>query len=506
MGMNQGYQDPNAKGMKQGNQDPNAKGMNQEYQDPNIMGMNQGYQDPNAMGMNQGYQDPNMMGMNQGYQDPNMMGMDQGYQDPNMMGMNQGYQDSTMEYQGGQSSDDEEGFVQSWMGALYNKAQTKKFNWCAAFFGPCYLLFRKIFSTGILVLILQVALMVICGLIEKNNVALGLGILTAVDLILFFGLGFGFYPLYKAFIKSQYKKLSLQITDSNQLMAAASKKGGTTPLGIVIYCIVMAIVIPVMAVTGLNLGVKKDNKDNTNQVANVVEEPTEEEFNFYEDYAIKYDPNNWFFDEEAKTLTKEDYTLEYKVAYKASDLNMDMSSLEGLSNLLKLLSDSFTAQAAQSNLQVEVGSKNFISSNGNYYAYIDISDSTSITRYYFVVIPDDEILLQFVLSADDTSVDYEVNVETIEMITNISKASKTENSDEDDEENENENQVSDDEEETNTTSNKTSNSTTNSTRSANETNTTKNTTKNTTSNTTKTNTTSNSTRSNTNTLNSIIND
>ena len=72
-------------------------------------------------------------------------------------------------------------------------------------------------------------------------------------------------------------------------------------------------------------------------------------------------------------------------------------------------------------MQVEQGSSNFIMKGNCYYSYFDIISQTSISRYYLVALPNDNILLQFVLSTDDTSIDYSTNIDVINMITSIEK-------------------------------------------------------------------------------------
>ena len=108
-------------------------------------------------------------------------------------------------------------------------------------------------------------------------------------------------------------------------------------------------------------------------------------------------------------------------------MNADFSSQDSLASLLKLLTDSFTNQVAQLNMQVEAGSNNFIKQNNCYYAYIDVLASDSISRYYFVVLPDENILFQFVLTAADTAIDYSTNLNVIDMITKIQVKGEDEN-------------------------------------------------------------------------------
>ena len=469
MNPNMGYQDPNQMNPNMGYQDPNQMNPNMGYQDPNQMNPNMGYQDPNQMNPNMGYQDPNQMNPNMGYQDPNQMNPNMGYQDPNQYDANQGYQDAN-QYDANQGYQDNNSFEQTWMGALYQKAYSKKFNWCAAFFGPAYLLFRKMYLTGVLFVVIQIAILAIYGILSKMSIMASSIFYLVVELSIFLGLGFGFYPLYKGFISSKLNNFRKTITDDNQLNAIAQTKGGTSPIGLIIYFAIMGVAIPILAVAGLFGGLNINKQSGNEMPANsIVEtESTEEKFNFLDDYCITYDSDKWFFDEDKKTLSGEDYTLEYKTSYKASDLNIDMTSMDGLNKLLTLLKDSFTNQATQSELQIETNDDNFKSKNGNYYAYLDIIDNSTASRYYFVVIPDDEIMVQFVLTAKDTTIEYDKNLEVIDMITNISKKSDEDDEDEDDNEdtsnktNETSNEVEedDDDEVDNRVSNSISNSNT----------------------------------------------
>lgn len=388
------------------------------------------------------YGDNQQYDPNQGYQDPNQMNPNMGHQDLNQYDANQGYQDNNS-------------FEQTWMGALYQKAYSKKFNWCAAFFGPAYLLFRKMYLTGVLFAVIQIAILAIYGILSKMSIMASSIFYLVVELSIFLGLGFGFYPLYKGFISSKLNNFRKTITDDNQLNAIAQTKGGTSPIGLIIYFAIMGVAIPILAVVGifgrLNINKQSGNEMPANSI--VESKSTEEKFNFLDDYCITYDSDKWFFDEDKKTLSGEDYTLEYKTSYKASDLNIDMTSMDGLNKLLTLLKDSFTNQATQSELQIETNDDNFKSKNGNYYAYLDIIDNSSASRYYFVVMPDDEIMFQFVLTAKDTTIEYDKNLEVIDMITNISKKSDEDDEDEDDNENtsnktnETSNEVEDDEDE-----------------------------------------------------------
>ena len=429
-----------------------------------------------------------MMNQNFGYQN-----QDNGYQNQDFNMMNQNNQYQNEQYQ---SNDSDDGFMQAWMGSLYEKARVKKFNWCAAFFGPVYMLFRKMFTTGLLMLILQMALVVVAQLVMKASTIAGIIMNVALPVMYFITFGFVFYPLYNGFVKGQEEKYSKLVKNPNQLNAIASKKGGTSPLGIVLAVVLYSVFSTVLMFSGLvKTPELSKNEVKTNNIINNVVEETTEEYNFDDKYAFKYDSSKWFLDEDKKQIKNGDYTLEYKGKYTAQALKMDMSSLEGLNKLLNILQTSFTSQAAQNNFQVEKGSNNFIKQNDNYYAYLDIIDSTSISRYYFVVIPNDGVLFQFVLTTEDTTINYQFNVDVIDMITNIV------NVDEEDAENTNTNVVNQNEL-TNTTSSVLSNDVTGNTVNTNSTNNTNVTNTTNGSNTTSmTNTVSNDNSNTTNTTN-----
>ena len=223
----------------------------------------------------------------------------------------------------------------------------------------------------------------------------------------FVGMGFGFYPLYKSFIKKKYKENTKKTSDPNQLQSIASKNGGTSIagifIGIVISVIILIITSALVNKDLFKLGSnKKPTNTTTNAISNNVETDAqmEEEFNFFDKYNLVYNGATWAVDSTNTGLVSGNYTLSYKANYKAEDLNADFSSQDSLASLLKLLTDSFTNQVAQLNI---------------------------ISRYYFVVLPDENILFQFVLTAADTAIDYSTNLNVIDMITKIQVKGEDEN-------------------------------------------------------------------------------
>ena len=446
----QGFnQDPNQMYGQDMNQDPNQVMYGQNMnQDSNQAMYGQGFnQDPSQMYGQNMNQDPNQAIYGQGFnQDSNQMYGQDMNQDPNQVygqdfnqNQNQMYNQDMSQGQN-QSADQgfnanaEESFARAWMGAFYDKAGKQKFSLGAAFFQGIYLLYKKMYGTGILVIILEEIVCILLSLLLNINKILALIMFVFIMVLYFVGMGFGFYPLYKSFIKKKYKESTKKTSDPNQLQSIASKSGGTSIAGIFIG-IVISVIILIITSALVNKDLfkigsnKKSTNTTTNAISNNVETDAqmEEEFNFFDKYNLVYDGATWAVDSTNTGLVSGNYTLAYKANYKAEDLNADFSSQDSLASLLKLLTDSFTNQVAQLNMQVEAGSNNFIKQNNCYYAYIDVLASDSISRYYFVVLPDENILFQFVLTAADTAIDYSTNLNVIDMITKIQVKGEDEN-------------------------------------------------------------------------------
>ena len=349
-------------------------------------------------GMNPG---PNMAGM------PGMDGQ-QGY------GMNQGNPDSDV------------AFVKNWMGTLYDNAHSKKFNWCAALLGPIYMLYRKIYTTGSILLVLEAILLAIGSIVMKSSVIGGLAIDFAVIIAIAVGLGLGFYGLYRSYVKGRLEAFKKQVSDGNQLVAIASKKGGTSIVGAVIAALVLIIAVVVSSVLVMGESSTKPKLTNTvvqNTVNNLVEEPIENEnkFVFTDGYYVTYS-SEWFLDEVNKVLTKGDNTLGFTSKITSADCGFQLTTQDGRTALLNALTTQLSAQAAQSQIRMEKGNENFVPKNDNFYNYIDYVTSNSIQRFYFIVLPSEDALFYFTLAnTTDTTINTDANMNIIDMLTQIKK-------------------------------------------------------------------------------------
>lgn len=320
-------------------------------------------------------------------------------------------------------------FVKTWMDKLYDKAHSKKFNWSAAFFGGIYFLYRKLYLTGILFILLSLLLTCMPLLLLNQNTYLALGLVPAFALILFFVYGFTFYPLYRSHVRKQLNNLKTSIANNGELINVANKKGHTSLVPVIIAVIITPIIsgaiFTLTVGNQINALLSKLPKHPTNNtIDNSTLEPVTDvqTYTFLNQYTLEYDALSWFLSPSTNTLTKGNYSLVYSGQYLEdlqNSLGADPTSPSGRSALLNTLVTSLESQAASVNLTTEAGTSNFVMGTNAYYGYLDVISAENVSRYYFILLPENDILFQFILSTNDTSIDYTTNLEVINILTSI---------------------------------------------------------------------------------------
>ncbi len=320
-------------------------------------------------------------------------------------------------------------FVQNWMGKLYDKAHSKKFNWSSALFGGAYFLYRKMYSTAVLIIVFTILMSVLSVFLMIKSVIIGALFSLLFPLVLAISLGFGFYPLYRNFVRSKLNKYKKTITNNDQLISIARKNGGTSTLSVILYFVLMPIIISSITGALISAGIISikvipfGSKENTTTQNETLEPKVDmQDFNFDSSYLLAYDANTWFLDDSSKSLVKGDYKLVYSnqsIQNVSTTFNQDSKTATGRSGILQSITSSFSAQAASANLQLESGSSNFILQDNCYYAYVDVIEASTINRYYLILLPEKDILFQFVLTINDTSIDYKTNLSVISMLSSI---------------------------------------------------------------------------------------
>ena len=321
----------------------------------------------------------------------------------------------------GSSEDYNLTFVKSWMGNVYEKAHTKKFNFCAALFSGLYLYYRKMYTLGTILLILQLIIYASAATLMPSKVGIIIGIIYCIAI--FFGMGFGFYPLYRSFVKGKLNQYKSQTADNNQLIELARQKGGTSIGALIIYVIISLAFSGIVGAMTINQFSQSSTKKQQNIVPNTEDEQVAKmsKYTIDKEYEIEYNSSTWMYNSTSDSLVDGAYTLKYITKYQDTTLGADFTSDTQRSTVLEKLVTSFTNQAATQKMQVESPNSTFIAKNSGYYAYVDVIGTGDISRYYFVILPSEKLLFQFVLTINDTAIDSSVNIDVIDMITKIKK-------------------------------------------------------------------------------------
>ena len=252
--------------------------------------------------------------------------------------------------------------------------------------------------------------------------------------------GFVFYPLYKSHINKQLNKYKASSQSPGSLIDIAKRKGGTSVLAVfialiilfVIPVIILLVVIPTVFasfIANLFSGFASGNNVN-NEVQNnntTIQEPIDEEydyFKFYNDYTIDYNASKWEEDAQNNAIIYDNYSLKFVQALEnLSSYNFDITKQDGRSSFFTYLYNQFSSQI-NTTTTLELGNSSFVAANTDlsiYYSYLDLiyQDTSSIERCYFILIPEDDIFIEFILSNKDTVIPDDIHEEILEYLSSI---------------------------------------------------------------------------------------
>jgi len=208
-----------------------------------------------------------------------------------------------------------------------------------------------------------------------------------------------------------------------------TKKKGNKTIVILAIIIVIVIALIVGAILLMPMFAKKPatNNNTGNQVADI--QASYEYYNFYKDYGFDYNSSMWTLNETDKALYNGKYKLIYaQVLENLANSGFDITMANGRSSLFTFLYNQFSSQA-DANTAVELGTSNFTLKDGSYYAYLDLVYSTSIERCYFVLLPEDDIFIEFILSNEDTIIPDDINSEVLDYVCNVYKLDEQDEND-----------------------------------------------------------------------------
>ena len=340
------------------------------------------------------------------------------------------------------SNNDEE-FKKTWMGTLYDKANKRKFSIPSFFFGGIYYLYRKLYLFGFIFMLVSCIIPIIGMTIISTNLTKPSGMIlpsiltTILPIIVNIIYGFAFYPLYKNDINQKLNKYKNEVQSPTQLIDLAKQKGGTSILFVILGILLSSIISTIAITTILASSLKTlvnglfNNSPVQNTLNNNIinETTTYDVYNFYNDYSFEYDSSKWTENADKK-LVYDNYTLSYIQSIEnITSAGFDINQVQGRSSFFTYLYNLFSSQIDSTTTTLELGSSSFVYDNGIYYSYFDLVYTTSIERCYFVLIPEDDIFIEFILSNNDTVISDTINEEVIGYICSISTVNYQDNLD-----------------------------------------------------------------------------
>ena len=328
----------------------------------------------------------------------------------------------------GTDNDDE--FKRNWMGKLYDKAKYRKFSIPAFFFGGFYYLYRKLYLIGIIFLLISSIIPFLILNFLQNDFVLAVLISLILPIILNIVYGLIFYPLYNGNVSKSLNKYKNISKSPEQTLEIAKQKGGTSALGVILGFLGDALIFTIMFMLTAAIMYKSfakiifnqsQNKINHNNVDNniVNDVPNYDTYNFYNNYSFEYDSSVWM-PVSNNSLVNGTYTLSYIQSIEnLINVGFDINQNNGRSSFFTYLYNLFSSQIDASTTTLELGSSSFMYDNGIYYSYFDLVYATSIERCYFVLIPEDDIFIEFILSNNDTVITDEVNSQVLSSLSSI---------------------------------------------------------------------------------------
>ena len=141
---------------------------------------------------------------------------------------------------------------------------------------------------------------------------------------------------------------------------------------------------------------------------------------FIKDYCLDFDTNKWTFDDDK--LENDGYSLAYIQSIEnLKDFGFDMNTSNDRASFFTFLYNQFSSQVT-ADTSIELGSSSFIQFNGVdlYYAYLDLIYPTSMDRCYFLIIPEDDIMLELILTNSENTVIYDpIHTEILTYLSSV---------------------------------------------------------------------------------------
>lgn len=130
--------------------------------------------------------------------------------------------------------------VEIYIGPMYYNFKKGTFSWCAFFLGPVYFMYRKLYSVGITIFIMEALIQLFAKLV---NMRLYIYSIICIIIQIFLGITFKKFYFNEAMEKVGQIKKNNPDKGYNQLIEIVKKSGGTNPTFAIIATIPLILLI-----------------------------------------------------------------------------------------------------------------------------------------------------------------------------------------------------------------------------------------------------------------------
>lgn len=339
----------------------------------------------------------------------------------------------------------EEQIYRTWTGKndeFYHKAERKKFNFCAFFFGVVYILYRRMYLLGISYMIISFLLRILCSFFGM----VGDIVYYTYALATWIVLGCNFYSIYEWNFKRKMNKYKNLDYTNEELLKVAKQKGGVSWTPVIFLVIIPICIYCVLIVIGTSLTIFEVAQNTPlqgaeNQTNNTIGQSN---INYYgetslsnnnnatvvlekNEYSMKYNTNTW--KEEPKLensslpkafVTKDDNGMTM-FAYGGSKYinksQLDCSNYSSIKNATNSLLEEIKPTLDLEN--IEMGNVYVYSKNNIYYYEFSIKQNGMVGKEYIVLEPQKNKMLVFVAVTKNSYIDYTLSSQIVDTITKI---------------------------------------------------------------------------------------
>ena len=330
----------------------------------------------------------------------------------------------------------EEDIFRAWTGKsneFYYKINNKNFNFCMLFFGLLYIFYRRMYLVGVIMWVINI-LISIFGYMFIGPIGT-----IIIEIIVSIIYGFAFYPLYRWNFKRKINKQKMYGATNEELLTYSKQKGGVSWTLVIISLVIPACIYLFVFITGVGLMVYNSANEETDGVntnastsnfSNTNISTNAEIILENNEYSINLDTTKWknttetsqfVLNSNVKQAFVYDNTNTNLFAYCGSEyVNKsfyDFTNYDDLKSCKDVLYNQMQQVCASSGIKLQ-GAYLF-SKNNTYYIEVDMKTESSLSKIFIILEKQKNKILEFILATDNSYIDYSINNEILDTITNI---------------------------------------------------------------------------------------